>query len=223
MTFRSFILAQLALLASLGSALAEETPTRPDKWDNWAEQQSRDQSVSLVQPRKISKASRFQLVGPAVGLGDRNDLYMYPMVSLGARYHFTELHAWEFLRLSMSFPIESPLAGQIREQSGLLPDSQLSRFQLTSSYVISPIYGKYLIGEEKIVHFSIFGTVGAGVRFANDVQPLLEAGVGMDHFVWGGHFSIIPEFRVRTYFERRSTGTPLIAEGVFQIGTAWLF
>jgi len=190
-------------------------------WEEWVNAQPSVAENIAVQNRLITKAGRFQIVGPLFGMSDRKDFYTTYVMALGARFHFTEKHAWEFLNLNFSLPLENDLANQIRQQTGFQPDVQLSRFQMSTSYVYTPIYGKYAWGENRIVHFDIFGSVGGGVRFSNTFQPFGELGLGMNHFIFSNRFSIVPEVRERVYSEQR-TSSVMVYESIFQLGIACL-
>jgi hypothetical protein len=64
-------------------------------------------------------------------------------------------------------------------------------------------------------------TAGLGLRFARDVQPLFEGGLGSNHFLLGKSFSIVPEYRIRLYNEQRTQST-FVMENLFQLGASWL-
>lgn len=217
-----------APLPGVGSSIETENPQNPNqKWEDWVGSESVQSETSIVQNRAVSKSGRVQLVGPLVGMDDRRDFYTTYVFSLGARYHFNENHAWEFFRFSYNLSKESPLVTEIRERTSYQPDVQLSRFQIGTSYVYTPVYGKYAWGSDHLIYFDIFGTLGGGLRFAQDsqgnasTQPFGEFGIGMNHYIFSRQFSIVPEFRERIYAEQRS-GSVVVFEGIFQLGMAWL-
>ena len=226
----SLMLPQFALLAyaDVSPAISANpaTPVIGDApaWDEFMDQQ-RELSKSqapVVQNRMISLANRFQVTG-LLGVSERKDFYNNYFITAAAQYHFTETHSWEFIRLVKANPSESPLASEIREQTSFRPDSQISRFQVGSSYIYTPVYGKYAWGSDSLVYFNVYGIVGAGARFATDqTQPYMELGAGMNHFIMSSHVSLVPEFRLRTYREQRTVATTVF-ESLFQVGAAWLF
>ncbi len=209
----------------VGSELAKAEGAPSDvaqNWDQWLASQPQAAVHPVVQNREIHKSGRLQLLGPLIGLSNRQDFYTTYIVSVAGRYHFTEQSAWEFLRLDYTYPSRTDLAQQIQDQTSFRPDVQLSRVQLGSSFVYSPIYGKYAWNSESIVYFDIFGKVGGGVRFADDRQPFGEVGVGMNHYVFFRRLALVPELRWRFYTEKR-TDKVFVAEGLFQLGVSWLF
>lgn len=211
------------MILGLGSAGRSEADTsgQSQNWDQWIGSQPTDSSKPVVQNREITKAGRFQVIGPLIGLSDRQDFYTTYILSFAGRFHFTEQSAWEFLRFDFTFPSQTDLAQEIQEQTSFRPDVQLSRFQLGSAFIYSPIYGKYAWNSNSIVYFDIFGRAGAGIRFARDQQLFGELGVGMNHYL-SKRLSLVPEIRWRLYSEKR-TENAFIAEGLLQLGVAWLF
>ena len=218
-------LAGTVVLSSLVGALTargEEGAVAPKTWDEWANSSGKDSMQPVVQNRQIEKAGRFQLIGPLAGISNRQDFYTTYILSLAGRYHFTETSAWEFLQLDFTFPSPTGLATEIQSQTSFVPDVQISHFQIGTAYVYTPIYGKYAWNSDSIVYFDIFGTAGLGVRFANDRQPFVELGVGMNHYIWARRLALVPEIRWRFYSEQRSQST-FVAEGLLQLGVSWLF
>ncbi len=191
-------------------------------WEKWIQSRESQDTPTVVQDRQVVKENRFQILGSFLGTADRNDLYHHYLISLSGRYHFSESHAWEFSRFYLNFPFSSNINKEVISKTEYSPDIQLSRFQWVSSYVWTPIYGKYAWNGKSTVYFDIFVTAGVGFRFAKDLQPVFETGIGMNHFLWMKRFSIIPEYRLRVYSEQR-TETTTVLENLFQLSTAWLF
>ncbi len=190
-------------------------------WDKLIQSESESRAIPIVQNRAITRAGRFQISGPFLGMGERRDFYNNYFIGAGARFNFSEKHGWEILRATWAFPEESSLAREIREQTHFQPDAQSSRLQLGSAYVFSPIYGKYAWGDEKLIHFDIHGSLGAGVRFAKDRQVYIETGVGMSNYILSSSVSVVPEIRMRVYQEDRTTSV-VVVESLFQLGLLWL-
>lgn len=207
--------------ASVAMAATPETSASAENWSQWLESVSEESSVPVVQNREITKAGRFQLLGPLLGLSDRQDFHKTYALTLAARYHFSEKSAWEFLRVDFTYPSRTELAQEIQKQTSFRPDVQLSRLQIGSSWIYSPIYGKYAWNSEKIIYFDIFGRAGGGIRFAQDQQLFGELGFGMSHYL-SKSLSLVPELRWRFYTEKRTAPT-FISEGLLQLGVAWLF
>jgi outer membrane beta-barrel protein len=214
----------VSLLAALTApAYAQDgAPDHKDAWEAWVQRGAAQQDGEIIQNRKIVKQGRFQLMAPVVGVALRGDFHNTTAIALAGRYFFNETHGWEFLRATLTFSSENEVAQQVRENTGFYPDTQKSRRQLSTSYVFSPIYGKYAWGGEKIVYFDIHATLGAGLRFARDRQFFFEASLGSNHYLLGGRFALVPEIRVRTYSEMRTVSTQVF-ETFLLLGGSWLF
>lgn len=220
-SFWSILFVAFKLASGVSVWATESSGTeKAQSWDQWIASQSVNLSRPVVQNRQISKAGRFQIFGPLLGISDRQDFHTTFILSLAGRFHFNEQFAWEFLRFDFTFPSQTDLAKEIQEQTSFRPDVQLSRFQVGSSFVYSPIYGKYAWNSNEIVYFDIYGKVGGGIRFATDQQLFGELGVGMNHYL-SKSISLVPEIRWRLYSEKRTEST-FVAEGLFQLGVAWL-
>lgn len=211
--------------AYLGLALVSvswaETPENPASWEEWVKNQTQGESIAIVQNRRVVKVGGVQLAGIA-GISERKDFYNTYTLGFSGRYHFTETHGWEVLRLSLSYPSRSPLASEIEQQTSFHPDVQLSRVQLGTAYVYTPIYGKYAWNSKSLVHFDIYGTLGTGVRFTETNQFFGEAGLGMNHyFSSSDRWALVPEIRVRGYSEKRTAPT-FVLETLFGLGVSWL-
>jgi outer membrane beta-barrel protein len=200
----------------------EEQPTNHETWEDWVQSKADQSDSPVVQSRQISKANRVQLILPLVGMSDRKDYYTNYMVSGAARFHLSEKHGWELIRVNFGFPQASQLNQEIKNKTDYQTDVQLSKFQLSSSYVFSPIYGKYAWGGDSLVYFDMFATAGVGLRFASDRQPFAETGVGMNHYIFARKLAVVPEYRLRIYSEKRTEST-MVFESMFQLGGSWLF
>lgn len=175
----------------------------------------------LVQGRVLTRAERFEITGPSFGRTERGDFFSNWTGSLGVRYFLSEDHGWEILRGSYNLYGESALASELREKSNLVFDAKPSRLQLSSSYLYSPVYGKYAFGGWGVVHFSGQILLGGGIRFADRIQPFFETGLAMSHLIVRDWISLIPEWRFRAYFEERTERT-FVTESLIQIGFAWM-
>jgi outer membrane beta-barrel protein len=189
------------------------------EWKRWVSQQS-SEAPAAIQARLIEKTGRVALAG-SLGSSERRDLYHQFFGTLAGRYFFQENHGWEFGRVVLNSAVRSSLLDDIEARTGFPTDAQPSAFSVSSSYIFSPIYGKYAWGEDSVVHFDLYALAGLGLRFARDLQPFGELGIGMSHY-FGSHFSLSPEVRWRVYSERRMTSI-LISEVSFQMGASWLF
>lgn len=192
--------------------------------DEWSQTMEREGTVAqpVIQNRAVTKEGRVQLLAAALGHAERRDFYNTWFASGAIRYHFSEKNGWEVLRYFRSWSSETAAAKDVRARTGFLPDVQVSRHQLSSAYVWTPIYGKYAWNEFSLVHFDIHATLGAGLRWARDRQPFAELGLGMNHFVYSNRLSLVADVRVRLYSEKRSASV-FVAETLAELGLAWLF
>lgn len=221
--FPTSVIFPALLSAHFASTVARaDDPVAADKdsWERWA-QSDRAEGTPSVQHREVSKSGRFQLLLPMIGMSSRQDFHSTLVLSGAVRFHFSERSAWEILRVDYSRSTETGLAQEIREKTTYRPDVQVSRYQVGSAFVFSPIYGKYAWNESSIVYFDIFGRAGAGIRFANDRQPFAELGLGMNHYLLWRRIALVPEIRWRFYSEQR-TSKVFVNEGLMHLGVAWL-
>jgi hypothetical protein len=116
------------------------------------------------------------------------------------------------------------LVDEIQQKTAFVPDARTSHWQLSSSYVFAPIYGKYAWNDAQVIYFDLYGTLGAGVRFptGGSVQPFGVVGIGMNHWILPPHFAVVPELRLRGYTEQR-TGSTFVLETIAQLGVSWLW
>lgn len=190
-------------------------------WSEAITSKAEENAFAIVQNRTVTKQNRWQIAGPSIGTSGRGDFYTNYFAALGLRYHFNETHGWEIGRALWNSSSPNSTAIDVEARTGLRPDSQISELSLSTSYVFTPIYGKYAWNERSLVHFDMYALVGAGMRFARDHQIFAETGLGMNHYL-SARFSLAPEVRVRLYQEDRSTSV-FVAEVFASLGAAWLF
>lgn len=197
----------------------------PDKWEDWVEQnkESLDHlEYPAVQNRNIQKAQKFQILGPALGISERKDFYNIYFLSFGVRRHWSESLAWEPLRVTRTYYKLTQTAREVQEKTSFRPDSQTSLWQLSTSIIFSPVYGKFVWNRDHLYHFDVYTLGGLGVRFARERQVFAEFGLGMNHFIWANNISIVPEFKFRVYQEQR-TEKVTVFESLYGIGLSWYF
>ncbi len=208
------------LFVFCSSSLARAETTA---WDKWLNQDGRvPEESAVVQDRQIIKKGKFQFMGPSLGIQERKDFYTTYAISFGGRYHFSEKHGWEFLRVTYTNTDTGSLLGSIQAKTGYSTDVKLSHFQASTSYVYTPVYGKYAWNSRSIVHFDLYGLFGPGVRFSNSYQLFGEIGLGMNHYLFSRTIALTPEFRFRVYPEQRTTKV-IVLESNFQLGLTCLF
>lgn len=190
-------------------------------WEDYMASQEKMQNSAVVQRRVVDPSRRVQ-VGLNAGTSERRDFTVTRLASLNLRYHFGPYFGWEVFKATISNAKSSRLLAEVEQRSLYPVDAKKSYFQVSSNAVFTPIYGKYAWFGEAISHFDIYGKTGIGGRKADDWQPFLNLGIGMNNYFKGEHFSLGPEFEVRVYSENRSSQITVV-ESLFQIGGSWLF
>ncbi len=214
---KRFVLAVTALFAFSLPALASE------EWDKMMDSKVAPSDAPIITNRAVTKAGKFSVIGPIIGFSDRRDLYDHYPVSLGVRRYFSENHAWEIARVNYEMYSLSAVASDVIANTGYVVDARQARWSVSSGYVWSPIYGKYALGESKLVHFDIALGLSLGLRFASSMQVTLEPSLAMIHYITPYFSLILPEIRTKVYSEKRTTGSEMISEFSCQVGVGWLF
>ncbi|GEM_PF-4665478 len=214
---KSFTIAVISLFAFQIPAMGSE------EWDKMMDAKVAPSDAPIITNRTVTKAGKFSVVGPIIGFSDRRDLYDHYPVSLGVRRHFSENHAWEIARVNYEMYSLSAVASDVIANTGYVVDARQARWSVSSGYVWSPIYGKYALGESKLVHFDIALGLSLGLRFASSMQVTLEPSLAMIHYVTPYFSVILPEIRTKVYSEKRTTGSEMISEFSCQVGVGWLF
>jgi outer membrane beta-barrel protein len=193
------------------------------EWDSYVDKKAPSDGLPIVVNRAVVKDGKFQVFALA-GTADRQDLYSHYPISAAVRYHFSEQHAWEILKLNYDNFALTGAAQSVIRQTGYQVDAVQAYWSLSSGYIFTPVYGKYAFSESFLVHFEMYGGAAVGARFGlNQVQPMLEPLIGALHYLTP-HFAILlPELRVRLYQEKRMSSTDFVSEVVVQAGVSWLF
>jgi outer membrane beta-barrel protein len=223
----SFVLTAVLFLAltlstpSTGTADEVTGEVSNEQWKAYVASQTELQKISIVQNRLIDPTERYQ-VGLNLGTIERRDFTVTNFVSIHLRHHYNRKWAWEILKATFSSTSSSTLLTDVEKYSPYPVDAKRSSLQLSSSLVMTPIYGKYTWWDQSIAHFDVYAKLGAGGRRADVWQPFINVGLGSNHFFNSRNFSIAPEFEIRIYREKR-VGEVTVAESVFQLGGSWLF
>jgi outer membrane beta-barrel protein len=193
-------------------------------WEQFIDKKIPADALPVVTNRAIKKSGKFQIVGPAVGISGRQDLYSHTVFSLAARYHFSEGHAWEFLRVHYDNAVLSDVAREVITQTGYQVDAKLAPWSLSTGYVFTPVYGKYALSESTLVNFDMYIGASIGARFIpSSAQLTFEPFIGATHWLTPYLGIMLPEIRVRLYTEQRTVSNDFISEIVGQVGVTWLF
>jgi len=175
----------------------------------------------LVLNRSIQKTFRPQLLLQG-GYSGRVDFFSTYLFSAGARFHFSEIHAWEVIRVSYGLSRMSDVAKKLVED-GYHSRVQISKFQVSTAYVLTPFYGKFTWDGRGIFRADIYLLAGAGLRFTDASKQVFgQAGLGINIYPLGSHFSLTPEVRLRGYSEQRRKDE-FILHPTSHMGVSWLF
>lgn len=221
--------ATIGLVLSVGVLLAVYTTpvwanggeNSDEEWKSYVAGQLELQKISIVQNRWIDPTGRFQF-GANVGTIERRDFTVTNFFSLHLRRHFTRKMGWEIFKSTFSSTSNSTLLTDVEKHSPYPVDAKRSSLQLSSSLLMTPIYGKYAWWDNNVAHFDVYLKLGLGARRADVWQPFLSSGLGSNHYFGSRNFSLAPEFEIRAYKENR-VGEVLVVESVFQLGGSWLF
>lgn len=213
--FNVFVVAFLSVLST--GASGEEA------WEKLMDKKAVPSDVPVVTNRAVTKAGKFQVVGPIIGFADRKDLYSHTPVSLGVRRFFGENHAWEIVRVNYDIYSLTSTAEDVIASTGYVVDARQAYWSVSTGYVYSPIYGKYAFGENSMVHFDGYIGLSLGTRFARSTQFFAEPFFGMQHYLTSYFAIVLPEVRIRLYSEDRMRSSEFVSEFLVQMGVSWLF
>ena len=191
------------------------------QWEGFKKDLVGSRTQVAVQNRQIVKSNKWQIFGPLVGPSERKDFKSTFHGRLGLRLHFSERGAWEILNINGSQSRNTELAAQVEQETGKPLNTQDSSLQISSSYIWSPIYGKYAWNDKKVIHFDLFGKLGGGLRFADQPQFFVNLGLGTNQYLFSKHWALAFEYNMRIYQEDRGEST-LINESLFLAGISWL-
>jgi outer membrane beta-barrel protein len=205
----------LGMILAAGLVQAAEEP-------NWLEPGLTSQPAPVVVARTVPKRLRFQLKLDSF-LAERRDLYINWGFALSGRFFFAEEHGVE-TQFNWQDNILTDTAERVQTQTGFRVDTKPARWQWGAAYVWAPVYGKYAFGGQSLIHFDLYFLAGGGIRFplTGELQPFAQLGLGMNHFIGWNRLSLVPEYRVRFYSEKRTNDT-FVVESLVSLGVAWLF
>lgn len=209
------MLSILVLLSSFGAYGATLD------WESYKGRIQAKEPGRVVQNRSVVKEDRWQIFGPLLGPSERKDFTSTYVMSLALRRHFSERKSWEALRVSRSWSENTQLLNEVEKETKKPVDTKRSDFQISSSYILSPIYGKYAWNDRRLVQFDIYGRAGLGLRMGEENQAMVILGFGSNHFIFSKSLALVVEYNLRLYREQRSR-TEGVSESLFHFGVSWL-
>ncbi|MBX2814223.1 MAG: outer membrane beta-barrel domain-containing protein [Myxococcales bacterium] len=194
----------MALSASI-PALAQERDATTEQKRKSAENTARGDNESLadrirsVERKVFLKRRRFELY-PYAGMDLNDAFFQHFFLGGGVAYHFQDSFGLELRGGATIAEIEKDSVRFVRVTSGALPQEEalslVAHGDLNATW--APVYGKFSLFSESIVHFDAFLSLGGGVfltergeRETEDalveqvtsVNPAVNIGIGLRNYI----------------------------------------
>jgi len=224
---RSGLFAAIVALPLMMSPLCSAAQTVDDETDREAratedEASEGDDRASLadriksVQRKVFLKRRRVELA-PAVGLSINDAFFQHVTGTVSLAYHVADAFAIEARGGGVLVADETNAVRFVRQETqSLLDDAQRQlEYHGELDLQFAPIYGKFSLFGEMILHFDTYVTAGGGV-FGTDagMYPAANVGIGQRWFLtdW-----LVFRFEYRNYFfsEDRNNESNLRTPGIF--------
>jgi outer membrane beta-barrel protein len=156
---------------------AEEAESREDKG-------TLADRIKSVQRKTFVKKGRFEL-SPQFGLSLNDSFFTHISLGAGAAYHVADSFALELRGGGVIASPESSALRFVREETdSLIEDPPAFKYYGDANGVWAPVYGKFSLFGESIIHFDGYVTLGFGV-FGTDsgAHPAANVGVGSRFFL----------------------------------------
>ncbi len=166
-------------LGALLCVLASATAARADYDD-----EEGGGSAVVIQDREFNLLHEFTLSAGWLPLDAFAKGY-----TLSGRYtlHFTDFHAWEIAGGMYAFNVDTGLTGALREKFNVQPE-KLPQLQVLvdTNYVMTPLYGKFVLFNQMIVYQELSLMAGATVTRWTDgsFRPGPDVGAAIRFFIW---------------------------------------
>ncbi len=99
-------------------------------------------------------------------------------------FHFSDTLAWEVVRGSYSWGIGTSLRKQLVDLGFAPTRFEQIQLMLSSAVMYTPLYGKFSMLNERVLHAEIFGTAGAtGAWFTDSFKAGPQLGLGARVFL----------------------------------------
>ncbi len=180
-------------------------------------------SIRVVQQRPFLRSTRFelQLMG---GLGINDVLFQHFSAVANGRFHLSE-------RFSLGatyahyFADEASTFSEVTDRFEVFPERALTRWYAGADFAWIPIFGKYALFDEAVVHFDLYTIVGGGVTRtskSDDLKPTGTIGVGW-RLITTRWLAFVVELRDHIYVEKYNQREELVNNVVGQVGLSfWL-
>jgi len=172
--------------------------------------------IKSVQRKVFLKRRRFEL-SPLLGLSVNDAFFQHVTVGGSVAYHLADALAIEARGAGVVVASETNAVEFVREETDSLLDEAQREHQYHGDLDLqwSPIYGKFSLFGELILHFDTYITAGGGV-FGTDAGPHAAANLGIGQR-WFLTDWLVARFEYRNYFfaEERNRETNLRTPGFF--------
>lgn len=211
-----------ACLVVVAGLLAHGSPAQADLMEGFdslggndvlldrAQALSPDATVRVVQDRVVSRRNRFEfspeysnVIGgdsynSTQNIGLNAHFHLTPQWSIGVKYNYSMNH----LRPEGEYVInDTDTTGK-----AWIPEIDFPKQQYLGVINWYPIYGKMNLYDLGVVHFDVYGLVGAGqIELKSGKKPTYTAGGGVG-FWFSQHLSTRLELRYQTYKASRYNG-----------------
>ena len=174
--------------------------------------------IRVIQRRRMLRAGRVE-VGALGGLGVNDTMFRHSMAGGAGRYHISE--AWSVGgSYGHYFAKESTLYKDVTERFELFPEPSYMRWSAVVDAAWTPVYGKFALLDQFILHFDGSLSLGAGVVQTGrrtSVKPVGVFGLGLRLYLtrW---LALTMEVRDHVYMEEFNTGDSLVNHILTQAG-----
>jgi outer membrane beta-barrel protein len=185
--------------------------------------------VQVIRPRFFSKINRFELGAETIFIANQTFVNTYMMAGI-LSYHLNDYFGFEF-NYERGFSTSKEEKNILVNDFGIKTEIDRIQSMALIGASITPIYGKYQLGNGRLLYFDTFLTVGGGatgvdyqydhcdvstsyaVRSPRVVQyPTAFVGFGQRYFIGNsGSF----RYDIRTHFFNKDT-----ADGACDVNTA---
>jgi outer membrane beta-barrel protein len=211
------------ILSTSASALAQSTDSETDSEARATEADAEDEEdtsladrIKSVQRKVFLKRRRLEL-SPLVGLSVNDAFHQHVTLGGSLAYHLVDALSIEARGAVVAVAAETNAVRFVRQETdSLLDDAQRQHeYHGELDLLWSPIYGKFSLFGEAILHFDTYIAVGGGV-FGTDAgaHGAANMGIGQRWFLteW-----LVLRFEYRNYFfaEERNDETNLRTPGMF--------
>lgn len=176
------------------------------------------ESIRVIQQRPVLRALRAE-VQAFGGVGLSDTLFRHFLVTGNARFHITE--QWSVGgSYSHYFGSTSGLFEDVTTDFSVFPEKSLIRWMGGLDAAFVPIYGKFALFDQHIVHYDFYGLAGVNVLQTSRSDDIKVAGVlGLGWRVYLTRWlAFTTEVRDHLYVESFNAGDRFMSHFVFHAG-----